>query len=76
MVQTGIQSAFERAFGSGGQSPARNNAPGVQGRIEDAEKVDWEKRVEEEFDLQMHKAKIMVVGCGGAGCNRNGRNRR
>src|SRR3989338_100559 len=69
MVQTGIQSAFERAFGSGGQSPARNNAPGVQGRIEDAEKVDWEKRVEEEFDLQMHKAKIMVVGCGGAGCN-------
>ncbi len=69
MVQTGIQSAFERAFGSGGQAQTRNNAPGVQGRIEDAEKVDWEKRVEEEFDLQMHKAKIMVVGCGGAGCN-------
>ena len=69
MVQTGIQSAFERAFGSGGQAPTRNSAPGVQGRIEDAEKVDWEKRVEEEFDLQMHKAKIMVVGCGGAGCN-------
>ena len=69
MVQTGIQSAFERAFGSGGQAPTRNNAPGVQGRIEDAEKIDWEKRVEEEFDLQMHKAKIMVVGCGGAGCN-------
>ena len=69
MVQTGIQSAFERAFGSGGQAPTRNSAPGVQGRIEDAEKIDWEKRVEEEFDLQMHKAKIMVVGCGGAGCN-------
>lgn len=67
MVQTGIQSAFDRAFGSSGTAPRAS--PGVQGRIEDAEKVDWEKRVEEEFDLQMHKAKIMVVGCGGAGCN-------
>jgi cell division protein FtsZ len=59
-----IQSAFDRAFG--GQKSA---APGVQGRIEAAEKTNWEAKVAEEFDIQMHKAKIMVVGVGGAGCN-------
>ncbi|MBI4015673.1 MAG: cell division protein FtsZ [Candidatus Aenigmarchaeota archaeon] len=63
-----VSSAFDRAFGSGpAQTTARS--PGVQGRIEDVASQDWEKRVEEEFDLQMHKAKIMVVGCGGGGCN-------
>ncbi len=61
-----VQSAFDRAFGP---SSARKDSPGVQGRIESAEKTDWESRVAEEFDIQMHKAKIMVIGCGGAGCN-------
>ena len=59
-----IQSAFDKAFGA--QKAA---APGTQGRIEQAERVDWEQRAAEEFDIHMHKAKIMVVGCGGAGCN-------
>lgn len=61
-----VQSAFDRAFGS---SQQKVDSPGTQGRIESAEKTDWEARVAEEFDIQMHKAKIMVVGCGGAGCN-------
>ncbi len=63
-----VSSAFDRAFGSGSAQTA-TRSPGVQGRIEDVASQDWEKRVEEEFDLQMHKAKIMVVGCGGGGCN-------
>jgi len=63
-----IQSAFDKAFGGNNQAKTAN-APGVQGRIEDAEKVDWEAKCEEEFDIHMHKAKIMVIGCGGAGCN-------
>ncbi|MFQ6020986.1 MAG: cell division protein FtsZ [Candidatus Aenigmatarchaeota archaeon] len=57
-----IQTAFERI-----DQPVES--PGVQGRIEEAEHTNWEQRVSEEFDIQMHKAKIMVVGCGGAGCN-------
>jgi len=63
-METIIQSAFNRAFGN-----EKVPAPGVQGRIEKMENVDWEARVAEEFDIQMHKAKIMVVGIGGAGCN-------
>ena len=66
-MDTLIQSAFNRAFGS------ENNksvvSPGTQGRIENMNGIDWEAKVSEEFDIQMHKAKIMVVGCGGAGCN-------
>ena len=66
-MDTLIQSAFNRAFGS------ENNktvvSPGAQGRIDSMNGVDWEAKVSEEFDIQMHKAKIMVVGCGGAGCN-------
>ncbi|MFQ6010325.1 MAG: cell division protein FtsZ [Candidatus Aenigmatarchaeota archaeon] len=61
-----VQSAFDRAFGSGKQQAA---SPGTQGRIEQAEKVDWEQKASEEFDIQLHRAKIMVLGCGGAGCN-------
>jgi cell division GTPase FtsZ len=62
-----VQSAFNRAFGANDKN--YSPSPGVQGRIEQAERVDWEAKVSEEFDIQMHKAKIMVVGCGGAGCN-------
>ncbi len=64
-----VQSAFDRAFGSA--SAARISAPGQQGRIEAAEasKTDWEAKVKDEFGVEMHKAKIMVVGCGGGGTN-------
>jgi cell division protein FtsZ len=61
-----VQSAFNRAFGSDKKFAA---SPGVQGRIESAEITDWEAKASEEFDIQMHKAKIMVVGCGGGGSN-------
>ncbi len=56
-----VQSAFSRAF-SGAPAPAATE-------IKTQQIENWEKRVEEEFDIQMHKAKIMVVGVGGAGCN-------
>ncbi|MEM5804238.1 MAG: cell division protein FtsZ [Candidatus Aenigmatarchaeota archaeon] len=61
-----IQSAFDKAFGGKASNAV---APGTQGRIEQAERIDWEQKASEEFDIQLHKAKIMVVGCGGAGCN-------
>jgi len=61
-----VQSAFNRAFGV---DKNYTTSPGVQGRIEDAERIDWDAKVSEEFDIQMHKARIMVIGCGGAGCN-------
>jgi cell division protein FtsZ len=68
-----IQSAFDKAFGSGAQARPTQAAPvngaGYQGRLDNAQNIDWEAKVNEEFDIQMHKAKIMVVGCGGAGCN-------
>jgi len=63
-METIIRSALDRTFGT-----EYTPSPGVQGRIEQAENVDWEAKVAEEFDIQMHKAKIMVVGVGGAGCN-------
>lgn len=66
-MQSVIQSAFDKAFGNGGSQT--NRAPGVQGRIEDAGSVDWEAKASEEFDIQLHKAKIMVIGCGGGGSN-------
>jgi cell division protein FtsZ len=66
-MQSIIQSAFDRAFGSG--AGEKSNSPGLQGRIENMESVDWEKKASEEFDIQMHKAKIMVIGCGGGGSN-------
>ncbi|TRZ54894.1 cell division protein FtsZ [archaeon] len=64
-----VQSAFNRAFGP--SSAAKISAPGMQGRIESAEaaNTDWESKVKEEFGVDMHKAKIMVVGCGGGGTN-------
>lgn len=65
-MDTLIQSAFNRAFSS--EKPAATS-PGVQGRIEEMSNVNWEAKVSEEFDINMHKAKIMVVGCGGAGSN-------
>lgn len=65
-MDTLIQSAFNRAFSS--EKPTAT-VPGVQSRIEGMNGVDWEAKVSEEFDIEMHKAKIMVVGCGGAGSN-------
>lgn len=64
-----VQSAFSRAFGP--NSAAKIAAPGVQSRIEAAEasNTDWENKVKEEFGIDMHRAKIMVVGCGGGGTN-------
>ncbi len=64
-----VQSAFNRAFGP--SSSARISVPGTQGRIEAAEaaSTDWESKVKEEFGVDMHRAKIMVVGCGGGGTN-------
>ncbi len=59
-----VRSAFNRSFGT-----EKALSPGVQGRLEEMENIDWEARVAEEFDIQMRKAKIMVVGIGGAGCN-------
>src|SRR3990170_6089066 len=61
-----MESLIHSAFG---RTQDRVTSPGVQGRIESTENIDWEARVSEEFDIQMHKAKIMVVGCGGAGSN-------
>lgn len=66
-MQSVIQSAFDKAFGSGAGQKANN--PGIQGRIENMDNIDWEQKASEEFDIQMHKAKIMVVGCGGGGSN-------
>src|SRR3989344_4876753 len=66
-MDTAVRSAFEKALG--GQPASAYAAPGVQGRINETQSVDWEAKVQEEFDIQMHKAKIMVVGCGGGGCN-------
>jgi len=66
-MQSVIQSAFDKAFGSGAGQKVNN--PGIQGRIENMENIDWEAKASEEFDIQMHKAKIMVVGCGGGGSN-------
>jgi len=64
-----VQSAFNKAFGP--SSASRISAPGIQGRIESAEasNTDWESKVKEEFGVDMHRAKIMVVGCGGGGTN-------
>ncbi len=67
-MDTLVNSAFETAFGANTAKP-RELSPGVQGRIEETEGTSWEQKVSEEFDIQMHKAKIMIVGCGGAGCN-------
>lgn len=51
-----VQAAFNR---TSAQTPEIKTQP-----IE-----NWEQRISEEFDIQMHKAKIMVVGVGGAGSN-------
>ncbi|MBU3904951.1 MAG: cell division protein FtsZ [Nanoarchaeota archaeon] len=67
-MNTIVNSAFETAFGAN-SGKKQEAAPGYQGRIDEAEGMSWEQRVSEEFDIQMHKAKIMIVGCGGAGCN-------
>ncbi|MBR9682720.1 MAG: cell division protein FtsZ [Candidatus Aenigmarchaeota archaeon] len=64
-----IQSAFDKAFGAEKQEAAKPTVPGYQARLDENKNTDWESKVSEEFDIQMHKAKIMVVGCGGAGSN-------
>ncbi|MBU3896571.1 MAG: cell division protein FtsZ [Nanoarchaeota archaeon] len=66
-MDTTVKSAFDKAFGSGKGSTTA--APGFQGRLDAEEGINWEQKVSDEFDLQMHKAKIMVIGCGGGGCN-------
>lgn len=66
-MDTQVKSIFERAFGSGAGAPTVS--PGVQGRIESAAQINWEQKANEEFDINIHRAKILVVGCGGAGCN-------
>ena len=42
---------------------------GTQARIERAGDINWESKVSEEFKIDMHRAKIMVMGCGGGGNN-------
>ena len=65
-----IQSAFDKAFGAEKKAEeVKPTVPGYQARLDENANTDWESRVSEEFDIQMHKAKIMVVGCGGAGSN-------
>lgn len=59
-----VQAAFSKDF-----KQERTYSPGIQGRIEQMNTVNWEEKVSEEFDIEMHKAKIMVVGVGGAGSN-------
>lgn len=59
-----VQAAFNKSY-----AQERTQAPGFQGRLESTDSTNWEEKVSEEFDIQMHKAKIMVVGVGGAGSN-------
>ncbi len=61
-----IRSAFDRTFGS---EPTNSVKEEQNTTYENPYKEDWQKRVSEEFDLDMHQAKIVVVGTGGAGCN-------
>ncbi|MFH0889545.1 MAG: cell division protein FtsZ [Candidatus Aenigmatarchaeota archaeon] len=54
-----LQSAFEKAYGY-------SNEPSV------AEKFDMkslDEKIASEFGIEVKKAKIMVFGCGGGGCN-------
>ncbi len=60
-METMFHSAFGKSFG--GQST------GLQARLESAKDVDWETKIAEEFQIDMHKARIMVIGCGGGGNN-------
>ncbi|MBI4017447.1 MAG: cell division protein FtsZ, partial [Candidatus Aenigmarchaeota archaeon] len=54
-----IQNAFEKTFGSTQKQATLAGAPtGV-----DAQKIN------DEFGLEMHQARIVVVGCGGGGSN-------
>lgn len=66
-----IKSAFQRTFGEAtqGNTFQGNEQAGTQLQQVFQPKEDWERKVSEEFDIEMHKAKIMVVGIGGAGCN-------
>ncbi len=54
-----LQSAFEKAYGYSGEPSA-------------AEKFDMkslDEKIAAEFGIEVKKAKIMVFGCGGGGCN-------
>jgi cell division protein FtsZ len=55
-MDTLIQSVFNRTFETKNVETNSNT-------------IDIEKKITEEFDIAMHKAKIVVVGIGGAGCN-------
>ncbi len=66
-----IKSAFNRAFG--GVQPLPQSFGGVTPQETKQENTfqreDIEKKIAEEFAIDMHKARIVVVGIGGAGCN-------
>ncbi|HIQ50084.1 MAG TPA: cell division protein FtsZ [Nanoarchaeota archaeon] len=59
-----IKSAFQRTFG---EMTNQTNEQHVSVFHQNTE--DWERKVAEELNIEMHKAKIVVVGIGGAGCN-------
>ncbi len=59
-----IKNAFQRTFGEASSQGNENTMEVFQPK-----KEDWERKVAEEFEIEMHKAKILVVGIGGAGCN-------
>ncbi len=61
-----IRSAFDRTFG---KEPTISSEETPKIGYGETPKEDFEKKIAEEFDLDMHKARIVVVGTGGAGCN-------
>ncbi len=65
-----IKNAFERTFG-GLANEQREETAQLAGQSSPsiAPSAEWERKVAEEFNLEMHKARIVVVGVGGAGCN-------
>lgn len=54
-----IQNAFEKTFGSAPKQTSLAGAPTGM----DAQAIN------EQFGLDMHQARILVIGCGGGGCN-------
>lgn len=62
-MDTTIQSVFEKTFSQGGVQ-----ASGDEGSKINRLELEKEK-IEEEFNIDLHQAKILVIGTGGAGCN-------
>jgi len=60
-MDTIIRNVFEKTF----DSQEKNQ---FNGSIKSPWEVEKEK-IEEEFDIDLHQAKILVIGVGGAGCN-------